>query len=128
MFYICKNVKTWGRSLWKLVTKIGKLFQASQKLNQEVKQGQTAVSFETLMLYLLATILEYKRWQFTIFSQNHNSYCNHCTNTRLVCTHLNAFFMLNPNMAMKIWISTFSEKKCLKIWLVVSTRHSRREG
>ena len=27
---------------------------------------------------------------------------NHCNNTRLVCTHLNAFFMLNPNMAMKI--------------------------
>ena len=24
------------------------------------------------------------------------------TDTRLVCTHLNAFFMLNPNMAMKI--------------------------
>ena len=26
-----------------------------------------------------------------------------CTNTRLLCTHFNAFFMLNSNMTMKIW-------------------------
>ena len=29
---------------------------------------------------------------------------NHWTNTRLVCTHLNAFFKLIPKMAMKIWM------------------------
>ena len=32
---------------------------------------------------------------------------NHCTNTRLVCTHLKAFCILNPNMAMKSWIFNF---------------------
>ena len=32
---------------------------------------------------------------------------NHWTNTRPVCTYLNAFFMLNPNRIMKIWILIF---------------------
>ena len=27
---------------------------------------------------------------------------NHCTDTKLVCTHFNAFFMLKPNMVMKV--------------------------
>ena len=31
------------------------------------------------------------------------------TNTRLVCTHLNAFFILNPNIVMKIWFFFFFE-------------------
>ena len=30
-----------------------------------------------------------------------------CTNTRLVCTHFNVFFLPNPNMVIKIWISFF---------------------
>ena len=35
------------------------------------------------------------------FSQNTTGYLkNHWTNTRLVCTHLNAFLMLNSNMVM----------------------------
>ena len=39
------------------------------------------------------------------FSQNPLGYHkNPCTNTRLVCTHLNPFFLLNPNMVMKSWI------------------------
>ena len=41
-------------------------------------------------------------WNLKLFSQNSSSYLkNHCANTRLVCTHLNAFFMLNPNKTMK---------------------------
>ena len=45
-----------------------------------------------------------------IFSKT-NFFKNYWTNTRLVCTHSNAFFTLNPNMAMTIWISKFFEKK-----------------
>ena len=41
---------------------------------------------------------------FTIFSKNPRRHLkNYWTNTKLVCTHLNAFFMLNQNMAMKIF-------------------------
>ena len=41
---------------------------------------------------------------------------NHWTNTRPVCTHLNAFFIQNPNMAMEIWIShIFSLSSALDI-------------
>ena len=57
-----------------------------------------------LMLCMLATFLGY--WLLKIVSQS--SWCylkNHCINTRLVCTHLNAFYMLNPNITMKVWIS-----------------------
>ena len=32
---------------------------------------------------------------------------NHCTNTRLVWTHSNAYFKLNLNMEMKVWISKY---------------------
>ena len=35
---------------------------------------------------------------------------HHWTNTGLVCTHLNTFVLLNPNMIMTIWISKFYEK------------------
>ena len=43
-----------------------------------------------------------------IFSENCKGYLkNHWSNTRLVCTHLNAFFMLNPYMVRKIWINIF---------------------
>ena len=48
------------------------------------------------------------------FVQISNSYLiNRCTKYRLVCTHLNVFFMLHPNMAMKIWVLKFF-KKCWK--------------
>ena len=44
---------------------------------------------------------------FTLFSQNWRSNIKNCwTITRLVCTNLNAFCMLNPNMVMKFWIWT----------------------
>ena len=40
---------------------------------------------------------------------------NPWTDTRLVCPHLNAFFMLNPNMALKIWSLTFLNKKYVNL-------------
>ena len=46
-----------------------------------------------------------------IFYQKQRDYKNHLANTRLVYTHLKAFFMLNPNMAMKFWISKVFERK-----------------
>ena len=53
-----------------------------------------------------------KIWNSKIFYHNRTCYLeNHCTNTRLVCTHLNAFFMLNPNMVMTIWILKFFWQK-----------------
>ena len=43
-----------------------------------------------------------------LFFSNSGGYCkNHWTKYRLACTHLNAFFMQNLNVAMKIWISFF---------------------
>ena len=37
------------------------------------------------------------------FSKFCRSYCsNHLTETGLVCTHMNAIFMLSPNMAMNL--------------------------
>ena len=53
---------------------------------------------------------------------------NHCTNTRLVCTHLNALFMLNLNMAMKFEYWKLLKKRG-KIQLVICTwHHSHVEG
>ena len=46
----------------------------------------------------------------------------HCTNIRHVCTYLNAFFMLNPNKAMKISILIFCES-IQKFWLVIYSRY-----
>ena len=64
-----------------------------------------------------------KSWNLKLFSHNCRGYFkNHWTKYRLVCTQMNAFFMLNPNMAMKIWISKIFEKVG-KFWPVVCTRH-----
>ena len=42
------------------------------------------------------------------FSQNSRGHVkNHFTNARLICTPLNSFFVLNTNMAMKIWMLKF---------------------
>ena len=44
-----------------------------------------------------------KSWNLQLSSSNLRGYLkNHWTNTRLVCTHLNIFFMLNWYMAMEI--------------------------
>ena len=52
----------------------------------------------------------------TISLQDHKSYLkNSWTNTGLVCTSLNVFFILNPNMATKIWIFGKFYRKSLKI-------------
>ena len=54
-----------------------------------------------LIIYTLACVR--KSLNLKSFSQISGDYLkNHCTNTRLVCTQFNAFFMLNPNIAMKI--------------------------
>ena len=47
---------------------------------------------------------------------------NHWTNTRLVCTHFNAFFLLNPNMIIKFEFDIFKFWKhfypvvCIQKW------------
>ena len=64
-----------------------------------------------------------------LFSQNDRSYVlHHWTNTRLVCTHLNAFFIPNPNMAMKIWISIFFWKSWKILGGDICTWHMCGEG
>ena len=81
-----------------------------------------------LMLYMLVTELCRKKLKFeTIFSYFKGYLKNHCTNTRLVCTHLNAFCMLNSNMALKIRITNFFEKN-EKFRPIVCTRHPCGEG
>ena len=53
-----------------------------------------------------------RRWQFYTFHTNlRGSLKNHCTNTRLVCTHLNVFFTLNSYMAMKFEFRKYLKKK-----------------
>ena len=66
-------------------------------------------------------------WNLKLFSQTWRDYLkNHCTNTRLVCTHSDAFFMLIQNTAMKIWISKFVGKKFeKKNGIVVCTWYPR---
>ena len=54
-----------------------------------------------LMLYSLATDLVHKSSKFLIFCKNQTSYFNKIwINTRIICTHLNVFVMLKPNMTM----------------------------
>ena len=64
------------------------------------------------MLHMLATDFcseNLKFWNY--FLKIHFFfYPNHCTNTRLICTHFNAFSMLNTNMALQIWILQIFEK------------------
>ena len=82
-------------------------------VNLILLQHHTWISFaETsgiqLVLYILATMSTQKCLKLTIFSPHSKCYLtNHCTKTRLVCTHLNVFIMLNPNMTIKIWFSKF---------------------
>ena len=66
-------------------------------------------------------ILMYENQTLATFSKN-NRGClkNHLTDTRLICTHLEAFFMLN------LTIVKISTKKCwnlLILWPVVYTKH-----
>ena len=80
--------------------------------------------------YLLTSV-------FAIFSRQHAKYFsdiffkilgylkNTWTNFSLICTYLNAFLMLKPNMVMKIWIEK-KMKCCLLLtptWRVKYTRH-----
>ena len=65
--------------------------------------------------------LRAQKWEFDMFSQNHKDYLkNHWTNTRLVCTHLNALWH-----CMQIWQWKFDFWKFLKkvwnFWSVVCT-------
>ena len=57
------------------------------------------------MLHMLTVDFCWEKLKFEKKKNLHNSgdyLKNHWTNTRLVCTHFNAFFMLNPNMVIKI--------------------------
>ena len=75
-----------------------------------------------LMHWMLATVVAYKNWNSNASSQYMRGYCkNHWINVRLVCTHLNAFFMPIPNMALTIRILKFFEK-VWNFWIVVCTR------
>ena len=82
----------------------------------------------TFKLYTLASDKCIEKLKFKTISRNLRGYLkNHWTKYRLVCTQINAFFMLNPNIAMKIWISIKSWKN-LKFWPVFCTRQPRGEG
>ena len=59
------------------------------------------------MLYSMVTLLVERKK----FSKLKRLFTNYWTNTRLVCAYRNAFFILNPNMAMKMLILIFFEKK-----------------
>ena len=77
--------------------------------------------FDTLVAYCIhigqhfsneVVLLKFPTWNLIIFSKNSKGYLNNqWANTRLVCTHLNAIFMLITNTVTKIWISKFFGKK-----------------
>ena len=60
---------------------------------------------------LMLSTLQWKNWNWQYFLKFYGAISRTWINTRLVCTHLKAFFMLKPNMAIKIWIfKNFSKK------------------
>ena len=84
---------------------------------------------KVLMIYTLARTTHTKSWNLKLVSRNSKGYLkNHCTNTRLVCTHLNAFFMLNPKKAMnfenfwKSWTILTCHLHSTSTWLIQSDK------
>ena len=68
-----------------------------------------------ILLNIMVAVWVCRSSNMTRISQNHRGYLRkQLTNTRLVCTHLNTFFMLNPNVAMTIWKYIFWKKKVSK--------------
>ena len=57
-----------------------------------------------LMPYMLATVLVKEIWNLKISQQNAKCQFknNICTHIRLVCIYFDAFYLLNPNIAMTI--------------------------
>ena len=64
---------------------------------------------------------------FYLFQNSRGYIKKHCINTRLVCAHYNAFFMLNPMTTVKIRISKFFDNVG-KFRPVVCTWHPCGEG
>ena len=56
------------------------------------------------MTYTRATSFVCKSWEITTFPPNYRGYYKNCwTNTRLICSQLVIFFMLNPNTTLGIF-------------------------
>ena len=54
-----------------------------------------AADIMSTIIWILSTLFTVENFIQSLISRGYLK--NHWTNTRLVCTHLNAFFMLNPN-------------------------------
>ena len=72
------------------------------------------------------------RWSYSIskkvfFPQNpQRCLKNHWTNTKHICTHLKAFFMLNPKLALTVKILKICEKSFKKNYAVVCIKLAPR--
>ena len=78
-------------------------------------RGQEVVVRLFLFNSLHAVLKKVKIWLFS--PKNSTCYLkNHWTNTRLVCTQLSVFFMLNSNMVLKIWNLQIFWKNVGKFW------------
>ena len=72
-----------------------------------IDSGITCKWFYWMMLAIQFCVRKY--WNLKPICTNwRDTFKNYCTDTGLVCTYFNVFVVLNPNMAMKIWISIFS--------------------
>ena len=83
----------WKRTALHLASKLGH-DKVCQVLLQAGADVQAADILSTIIL-ILSTLFTVENFIQSLISRGY--FKNHWTNTRLVCTHLNAFFMLNPN-------------------------------
>ena len=63
-------------------------------------------------IYALLAAYNLQKYKFIRFSQSWRDYLKkHWTNTKLVCTHLNTFFILNPHLVTKFEFREILKKK-----------------
>ena len=100
-----------------LVHKLSTIY-AHNLIMSIIKYWSTLNSHLSTLLAALhaAKRLHVKYVEFDIIFFNSSSYFkNYSIIIRLICTHLNSIFMLNLNMAKKIWI-----KKMRTIWKILA--------
>ena len=84
------------------------LFFQSCKVGPSICAPDTSMHHPFIALLAAYNLQKYK---FIRFSQSWRYLKNHWTNTRLVCTHLNTFFILNPHLVTKFEFVEILKKK-----------------
>ena len=85
-----------------------------------------AADFVSTIILILSTLFTVGNFIQSLISRGYLK--NHCTNTRLVCTHLNAVFYAESNYGNEKFGFQFFFEKVVKFLPVICTRHPRGEG